>query len=102
MAVLAVHPETFLMIGASCFLLGSALFLVPLQKTKSRLYILSPEPRLVIACGDCAVDGGIYRGSYAVTDGIANVLPVDCFIPGCPPTPAGILSALMQLIESVM
>lgn len=66
-----------------------------------KTYLATPEPRLVIACGDCAVDGGIYKGSYAVTDGVANVLSVDCFIPGCPPTPTGILSALMQLIESV-
>src|SRR5512139_3865669 len=63
--------------------------------------LATPEPRLVIACGDCAVDGGIYRGSYAVSNGVANVIPVDCHIPGCPPTPAGILLGLIQLIESV-
>jgi len=66
-----------------------------------KTYLATPEPRLVIACGDCAVNGGIYRGSYAVADGVASVVPVDCRIPGCPPTPAGILLGIMQLIETV-
>ena len=66
-----------------------------------KTYLATPGPRLVIACGDCAVDGGIYRGSYAVSNGVTNVVPVDCHIPGCPPTPAGILLGLIQLIESV-
>jgi len=64
-----------------------------------RTYIATPEPRLVVACGDCAKDGGIYKGSYAVTNGVANVVPVDCYIPGCPPTPTAILSGLSQLID---
>ncbi|HXY54765.1 MAG TPA: NADH-quinone oxidoreductase subunit B family protein [Nitrospirota bacterium] len=64
-----------------------------------RTYIATPEPRLVVACGDCAKDGGIYKGSYAVTNGVANVVPVDCYIPGCPPTPTAILLGLSQLID---
>ena len=64
-----------------------------------RTYIATPLPRLVVACGDCAHDGGIYRDSYAVTNGVANVIPVDCFIPGCPPTPVAILLGLSQLID---
>jgi Ni,Fe-hydrogenase III small subunit len=64
-----------------------------------RTYIATPEPRLVVACGDCAIDGGIYKGSYAVTNGVANVVPVDVFIPGCPPTPIAILLGLSQLID---
>jgi len=63
-----------------------------------RTYIATPEPRLVVACGDCAKDGGIYRGSYAVTNGVANVIPVDAYIPGCPPTPIAIIMGLKQLI----
>jgi Ni,Fe-hydrogenase III small subunit len=66
-----------------------------------KTYLATPEPRLVIACGDCAVDGGIYRGSYAVSDGVANVVPVDCHIPGCPPPPTAILLGLIQLLDSV-
>ena len=63
--------------------------------------LATPEPRLVIACGDCAVDGGVYKGSYAVTDGVANVVPVDCYIPGCPPSPMAIISGIIQLLEKL-
>ncbi len=64
-----------------------------------RTYIAMPTPRLVVACGDCANNGGIYRDSYAVTNGVANVIPVDGYIPGCPPTPTAILLGLSRLIE---
>jgi Ni,Fe-hydrogenase III small subunit len=64
-----------------------------------RTYIATPEPKLVVACGDCAKDGGIYKGSYAVTNGVANVVPVDAYIPGCPPTPIAILLGLSQIID---
>ncbi len=64
-----------------------------------RTYAATPEPRIVVACGDCAKDGGIYRGSYAVTNGVANVIPVNGYIPGCPPTPTAIVVGLSQLID---
>ncbi len=64
-----------------------------------RTYLATPEPRLVLACGDCAIDGGVYRGSYAVTNGVGEVIPVDCFLPGCPPTPKAIILGLSRLIE---
>ncbi len=67
-----------------------------------KTYLAMPEPKLVIACGDCTIDGGIYKGSYAVTNGVANVIPVDCYIPGCPPTPTGIMLGLQQLIDKVI
>lgn len=66
-----------------------------------KTYLATPEPRFVVACGDCAIDGGIYKGSYAVTNGVANVIPVDCYIPGCPPTPVQIISGLKHLIEQL-
>jgi Ni,Fe-hydrogenase III small subunit len=65
-----------------------------------RTYAATPEPRLVVACGDCAQDGGVYRGSYAVTNGVANAIPVDGSIPGCPPTPVAILLGLSRVIGS--
>jgi len=65
-----------------------------------RTYSATPEPRLVVACGDCARDGGIYKGSYAVANGVANVIPVDGTIPGCPPTPTAILLGLSQIITA--
>ena len=67
-----------------------------------KTYIATPEPRLVVACGDCTIDGGIYKGSYAVTNGVANVIPVDCYIPGCPPSPVQILIGLHHLIGKVI
>ncbi len=53
-----------------------------------------PDPRLVVAVGDCAVDGGVFRGSYAVAGGAGSTLPVDFAIRGCPPTARQILDAL--------
>lgn len=64
-----------------------------------KTYLATPEPRFVFACGDCAIDGGIYKGSYAVTNGVASVIPVDLYIPGCPPTPADILKGILQLMH---
>lgn len=65
-----------------------------------KTYLAMPEPKLVVACGDCSRDGGIYRGSYAVTDGVENVIPIDGHIPGCPPTPTAILLGLSRIVEA--
>jgi len=62
----------------------------------------TPEPKWVVAIGDCAVDGGVFRGSYAVLDGTGQAIPVDLTITGCPPAPARILSALRALVEANM
>ena len=55
------------------------------------------DPKLVVAIGDCAVDGGVFKGSYATTGGAGSTLPVDLVIRGCPPTPAQILAGLKTL-----
>ncbi len=60
----------------------------------------TPDPCWVVAVGDCAVDGGIFRGSYAVEGGINAALPVDLVIPGCPPTPTQLLEGLLALLEA--
>jgi Ni,Fe-hydrogenase III small subunit len=64
-----------------------------------RTYFATPDPKLIIACGDCAKDGGIYKGSYAVTNGLSQIVPVDGYIPGCPPTPMALLLGLAQIID---
>ncbi|GGS77024.1 NADH-quinone oxidoreductase subunit B family protein [Nonomuraea spiralis] len=56
-----------------------------------------PEPRLVIALGDCARDCGVFAGAYGVAGAVADVLPVDVEVPGCPPEPAAIVAALRGL-----
>jgi Ni,Fe-hydrogenase III small subunit len=59
-----------------------------------------PEPAFTIAVGDCAVDGGVFKGSPAITGGADSILPIDLLIPGCPPSPAAIIEALLALVEA--
>jgi Ni,Fe-hydrogenase III small subunit len=69
----------------------------PLQAT----YDAMPEPRWVMAIGTCAVSGGIAEGGYACGHGLEGVLPVDVYLPGCPPNPAAIIHALLMFLERV-
>ena len=64
-----------------------------------RTYQATPDPKWVVAVGDCAVDGGIFAGSYAVVGGVSDVVPVDLHIRGCPPSPAQLLRNLLALLE---
>src|SRR6202158_819516 len=64
-----------------------------------RTYNATPDPKWVIAVGACAVDGGIFTGSYAVAGGVKDVLPVDLTIRGCPPNPKALLAGLLALLE---
>ena len=65
-----------------------------------RTYAATPDPKWVVAVGDCAVDGGIFAGSYAVAGGVAGVVPVDLHIRGCPPRPVELLKGLLALLET--
>ena len=64
-----------------------------------RTYQATPDPKWVIAAGDCAFDGGFFAESYAVVGGVSKVVPVDLHIRGCPPTPIDLLRGLLALLE---
>ena len=66
-----------------------------------RTYQATPDPKWVVAAGDCACTGGVFSGSYAIAGGIDAVVPVDLRIPGCPPTPTQLLTGLLALLEHV-
>ena len=66
-----------------------------------RTYHATPNPKWVVAVGDCARDGGCFAGSYAVIGGVGAVVPVDLHIPGCPPTPTAMLQGLLALLDRV-
>ena len=59
-----------------------------------------PDPKFVVAVGDCAVDGGVFKGSYAIAEGVGTTLPVDLLISGCPPAPERIMTGLRALLEA--
>jgi Ni,Fe-hydrogenase III small subunit len=65
-----------------------------------RTYNATPAPKWVVALGDCACTGGLFKGSYACIGAVEDVVPVDLHIPGCPPRPVEILSGLVALIET--
>lgn len=64
-----------------------------------KTYEATPRPKIVVAVGDDAINGGIFRGSYAVLDGVGQVVPVDYEIPGDPPSPKTILNHLLRILE---
>lgn len=64
-------------------------------------YECTPNPKIVVAVGDGAIDGGIYKGSYATVDGVKNVIPVHFEIPGDPPSPVTILTSLLNILEII-
>lgn len=66
-----------------------------------RAYDAMPEPRWVMAVGTCAVSGGVAGGGYACGNGLEEVLPVDLYLPGCPPNPAAIIEALLMFLDRV-
>ncbi len=70
-----------------------------MEEALRRTYEATPEPRLVVAVGDCGCNGGIFGESYASCGRVANVLPVDVSVPGCPPPPREILRGILGAVR---
>jgi len=70
-----------------------------MREALERTYHATPDPKWVVGVGACAVDGGIFKGSYACVGGVSDVVPVDLHVPGCPPSPQALLRALLTLLE---
>jgi len=64
-----------------------------------RTYEATPDPKLVVAVGDCGACGGIFGSSYASCGAVSNVIPVDVVVPGCPPTPTQLLAAILSVLS---
>ncbi|MFA7244833.1 MAG: NADH-quinone oxidoreductase subunit NuoB [Candidatus Magasanikbacteria bacterium] len=72
-----------------------------MAKALKDAYDGTPNPKIVVAVGDDAIDGGIFKDSYAVLNGVDSVIPVDYQIPGDPPTPTFILQSLLKILETI-
>ncbi|HTX79646.1 MAG TPA: NADH-quinone oxidoreductase subunit B family protein [Longilinea sp.] len=66
-----------------------------------RIYEQMPEPKFVIAVGSCGISGGAFRGCYNIVGSIDEVIPVDVYVPGCPPRPEAIIFGVAQLLEKL-
>lgn len=73
-----------------------------MAKPLLRLYEQMPEPKYVIAMGNCTIAGGPFADSYAVVAGIDKLLPVDVYIPGCPPRPEALIDGMLKLKERIL
>ena len=72
-----------------------------MKERLKRVYDQMPEPKFVVVVGQCGSSGGIYRGAYGVEGGIDTVIPVNAYIPGCPPRPDAIADGLIKLLASI-
>ena len=70
-----------------------------MREALARTYDATPDPKWVVAVGDCAANGGVFAGSYAVVGGVKDVIPVDLHIRGCPPRPVELLQGLIALLD---
>jgi Ni,Fe-hydrogenase III small subunit len=64
-----------------------------------KTYEAAPDPKLVVAVGACACSGGIFRDSHVGRNGIDSIIPVDAYIPGCPPRPQAIIYGLLKVLD---
>ena len=71
-----------------------------MEQALRRTYEAMPEPKLVVAVGDCGCDGGVFGENYASRGRVANLIPVDVAVPGCPPPPAAIIQAILTAVSA--
>jgi Ni,Fe-hydrogenase III small subunit len=71
-----------------------------MEEALRRTFEAMPEPKLVVAIGDCGCDGGIFGENYASRGRVANVIPVDVAVPGCPPEPAAIIQGILTAVSA--
>ena len=86
------HADLLLVTGPVSWHMAAAL---------RRTYDAVPDPKLVVAVGDCGCTGGIFGESYATAGAVSNIIPVDVAVPGCPPTPVRLLQAILTAIRPV-
>ena len=72
-----------------------------MEEALRRTFDATPEPKLVVAIGDCGCDGGVFGESYASCGRVANVIPVDVAVPGCPPSPVAIVQGILTAVASL-
>lgn len=72
-----------------------------MREALERTYNAAPDPKWVVAVGDCTAGGGVFAGSYACVGRLADVIPVDLHVPGCPPSPKALLGGLLALMDSM-
>lgn len=73
---------------------------VNMEEALQRTYDAVPDPKFVVAVGDCGACGGVFGTSYASRGGVANIIPVNCVVNGCPPSPAAILRGILQVVRT--
>lgn len=71
-----------------------------MREALERTYNATPDPKWVVAVGDCAFNGGIFADSYACVGGVSQVVPIDLHIKGCPPSPEALLRGLIALLDT--
>lgn len=85
---------------ADCLLVTGAMNRKSVPRLK-RIYEQAPKPILVVACGICAISQNIFRDSYNVMEPLDKILPVDLYVPGCPPKPEAIIAGIARLAQKI-